>query len=303
MKPIDDRSDIRQKLIPATPAAVFAALSHPARVARWWGPAGFTNTIHEFDFTPGGQWLLTMHGPDGKDYPNESRFLRVQTNRVFEIEHLNGHHFVLTIELEFSGNATLVKWRQTFETVEHYERIASFVATANEQNLERLAAEVLREAGGGSGTVKLKRLQFTVDIASPAATVFNLMLDADAYRDWSSAFAQGSYYEGSWQQGQTIRFMSPSGDGMVSQIAEHRKDQFISIRHLGLIAQGVEDTDSPAARAWAPAYENYSFIPTTTGTRVVIDQDVTAEFEQYIVDAWPKALARLKALCEAALAI
>jgi hypothetical protein len=145
-----------------------------------------------------------------------------------------------------------------------------------------------------------KRLQFSIDIAAPTATVFCLMLDSDAYRDWSSAFAQGSYYEGSWQQGQQIRFMSPSGDGMVSVIAEHRKDQFISIRHLGLIAQGVEDTDSPAARAWAPAYENYSFIPTATGTRVVIDQDVTAEFEQYIVDAWPKALARLKALCEAA---
>ena len=144
MEPAETRSDTRQKLIATSPSEVFAALSDPARVARWWGPAGFTNTIHAFDFIPGGQWLLTMHGPDGKDYPNESRFLRVEANRVFEIEHLNGHHFVLTIELEPSGNATLVKWRQTFDTVAHYERIASFVATANEQNLERLAAEVLR---------------------------------------------------------------------------------------------------------------------------------------------------------------
>lgn len=144
MNPIDERSDIRQKIIPATPAAVFAVMSDPARVARWWGPAGFTNTIYEFDFTPGGRWLLTMHGPDGKDYPNESRFLRVEANRMFEIEHLNGHHFVLTLELEPSGNGTLVQWRQTFDTVDHYERIASFIATANEQNLERLAAEVLR---------------------------------------------------------------------------------------------------------------------------------------------------------------
>lgn len=147
MKPIDGRSDFRQKLIPATPAAVFAAMCNPDRVARWWGPDGFTNTIHEFDFTPGGRWLLTMHGPDGKDYPNESRFLRVEANQLFEIEHLNGHHFVLTLELEPSGDATVVKWRQTFDTVEHYERIASFIATANEQNLERLAAEVLRSDG------------------------------------------------------------------------------------------------------------------------------------------------------------
>ncbi len=145
MEPAETRSDIRHTLIAVPSAAVFAAMCDPDRMARWWGPAGFTNTIHEFDFTPGGRWLLTMHGPDGKDYPNESRFLRVEADRVFEIEHLNGHHFVLTIELVPSGNATMVKWRQTFDTVEHYERIASFVATANEQNLQRLAAEVLRK--------------------------------------------------------------------------------------------------------------------------------------------------------------
>ena len=119
-------------------------MSDPARVARWWGPTGFTNTIHQFEFKPGGSWLLTMHGPDGKNYPNESRFTRIAADQVFEIEHLNGHHFLLTIELEPKDDGTEVKWLQTFDTVEHYERIAQFVALANEQNLERLAAEVQR---------------------------------------------------------------------------------------------------------------------------------------------------------------
>ncbi len=119
-------------------------MSDPDRIARWWGPAGFTNTIHDFEFRPGGAWLLTMHGPDGKSYPNESRFTRIVPDQLFEIEHLTGHHFILTIELEPHGAGTEVKWRQTFDTVEHYERIAEFVASANEQNLERLAAEVGR---------------------------------------------------------------------------------------------------------------------------------------------------------------
>ena len=70
MEPVEHRSDIREKRIAATPGQVYAALGDPARVARWWGPAGFTNTIHTFDFRPGGTWRLTMHGPDGKDYPN-----------------------------------------------------------------------------------------------------------------------------------------------------------------------------------------------------------------------------------------
>ena len=77
MESIETRSDTRQKIIPAQPSEVFAALRDPARVARWWGSAGFTNTIHTFEFVPGSRWLLTMHGPDGTDYPNESRFTRI----------------------------------------------------------------------------------------------------------------------------------------------------------------------------------------------------------------------------------
>jgi len=142
MEPVESRSDSRNKLLQAHAPEVFAAMSDPARLARWWGPAGFTNTIHQFDFEPGGRWILTMHGPDGKDYPNESRFLRLIPDRIFEIEHFSGHHFILTIELEEQGQNTLVNWRQTFDTVEHYERIAAFVGLANEQNLERLAIEV-----------------------------------------------------------------------------------------------------------------------------------------------------------------
>lgn len=144
MEPIDKRSDSRSTFIASTPQQVFAAMSDPARVARWWGPDGFTNTIQQFDFKPGGTWLLTMHGPDGKDYPNESRFTRIVPGELFEIEHFSGHHFILAIELSASRQGTQVHWRQTFDTVEHYERIAQFVAGANEQNLQRLAAEVLR---------------------------------------------------------------------------------------------------------------------------------------------------------------
>ena len=144
MEPLKNRSDSRSKLLSASPSEVFAAMSDPARVARCWGPAGFTNSIHQFDFCPCGKWLLTMHGPDGKDYPNESRFTRIEADNVFEIEHLSGHHFILTIELQPKASGTEVKWRQTFDTIEHYQRIAEFVASANEQNLERLAAEVQR---------------------------------------------------------------------------------------------------------------------------------------------------------------
>jgi uncharacterized protein YndB with AHSA1/START domain len=147
MESVESRSDTRSLLIDASPSQVFAAIRDPERIANWWGPDGFTNTVHVFEFVQGGKWTLTMHGPDGKDYPNESRLTHVVADKCFAVEHLSGHHFLLKLELEPRGQGTLVKWQQTFDTREHYERIASFVASANQQNLERLAVEVQRGKG------------------------------------------------------------------------------------------------------------------------------------------------------------
>jgi len=152
MQSVDDRSDVRSVFIAAPPAQVFAAMSDPLRIARWWGPEGFTNTIHRFEFQPGGTWSLTMHGPDGKDYPNESRFVRLVEGEVFEIEHVVGHHFFLTIELLQVVGGTQVHWRQTFDTLDHYQQIADFVAAANEQNLKRLTAGVLHFDASGTSS-------------------------------------------------------------------------------------------------------------------------------------------------------
>lgn len=143
----------------------------------------------------------------------------------------------------------------------------------------------------------LKQLQWSVDIAAPASKVYQVMVRPDSYQQWTSAFGDGLYFEGSWQKGQRIRFLTPSGDGVISEIAENRPNEFISIRHLGYFANGVEDTSSEAIRAWAPAYENYTFTATAQGTKLIVDQDMTDEFEN-MVEAWPKALGKLKALCE-----
>jgi hypothetical protein len=147
-KQIDDtggeRAQVTQRTIDAPSELVYSAFRNPEQLARWWGPDGFTNSFREFDLRVGGYWRFTMHGPDGRDYPNESRFLEVVPNERVVIEHFSGHHFILTITFSRVGNATVVGWHQLFDTVEHYRQIAEFVAQANEQNLNRLEAEVRR---------------------------------------------------------------------------------------------------------------------------------------------------------------
>jgi len=141
-EPEDERSHTTERLIEAPRSTVYAAFSDPARLARWWGPNGFSSTFEQFDLRRGGRWKLTMHGPDGTDYPNESVFVDVVPDERVVIEHLSTHHFVLTITFTATGGSTLVGWRQVFDSIEHYERIADFVSRANEENLDRLEAEV-----------------------------------------------------------------------------------------------------------------------------------------------------------------
>ncbi|MGZ5374784.1 MAG: SRPBCC family protein [Aeromicrobium sp.] len=136
-----------------------------------------------------------------------------------------------------------------------------------------------------------------MDIAAPVSKVYKTLIGPESYPQWTSAFGDGLYFEGSWQEGQRIRFLTPSGHGVISEIAENRPDEFISIRHLGYIANGVEDTSSEAIRAWAPAYENFTFTATPQGTKLTVDQDMTDEFEG-MVETWPQALEKLKTLCE-----
>lgn len=125
-----------------------------------------------------------------------------------------------------------------------------------------------------------------------------MLIGPESYRRWTAAFGDGLFFEGSWEKGQRIRFLTPDGHGVISEIAENRPNEFISIRHIGHIDDdGVEDTSSEAIRAWAPAYENYTFAVTPQGTELTVEQDITDDFEG-MPEAWPKALAGLKSLCE-----
>lgn len=128
--------------LPASPSSVFDAIQTPERLARWWGPEGFSNTFHTFEFHPGGAWLFTMHGPDGTDYPNQSQFLEILPNALVRIKHVNLPHFELSIALEATNTGTLLTWVGTFEDQSFAENARTFLERANEQNLDRLTTEV-----------------------------------------------------------------------------------------------------------------------------------------------------------------
>lgn len=125
-----------------SPEAVFTAIQDPSRLARWWGPDGFTNSFELFEFMPGGRWQFVMHGPNGTNYPNQSEFAEIVPNSLVRIRHLSQPHFVLSVSLSPIGGGTMVSWEQDFVDPTVAENIRHIVEPANEQNLDRLGHEL-----------------------------------------------------------------------------------------------------------------------------------------------------------------
>lgn len=149
----------------------------------------------------------------------------------------------------------------------------------------------------------MEKLRRTIFINAPRKRVWDVMLSDDTYRQWTSAFSPGSYYKGDWSKGSKIVFLGPNPDGsgeggMVSRIRENKPHEFISVEHLGIVHNGVEDTESAEAKRWAPAYENYTFAEKNGGTELTIDMDIDEKEKQNFEKMWTDALSRLKKLAE-----
>lgn len=151
----------------------------------------------------------------------------------------------------------------------------------------------------------MQKLQFKVNINAPAVNVYDCMLgiqNKSTYEQWTSLFNPTSTYEGSWNKGSKILFVGvdEKGEkgGIVSKIADNIPNQFVSIQHYGLVKGDQEITEGPEVEKWANGFENYSFEENNGITTVTVELDTTEDFIGYMNEKYPKALSRLKELCE-----
>jgi uncharacterized protein YndB with AHSA1/START domain len=146
--PAADREIVSTRFFEAPRELLFEAFSNPDHLARWWGPEGFTNTIHTFDLRPGGIWLLTMRGPDGTAYENESVFTEVSIPERVVFQHLEPvHGFQMTMTFAEENGGTRLTWRMLFDDPEEYARVKPLVTAANEQNFDRLHTHLINIMG------------------------------------------------------------------------------------------------------------------------------------------------------------
>ena len=155
----------------------------------------------------------------------------------------------------------------------------------------------------------MESMHFSIRVHAPAAVVWATMFDDSTYRQWTSVFNPDSYFEGTWQPGTEIRFLGSKPDGgmrgltgIFGVITDHRPYEFVSIEYQGQIVNDVDDVSSREARQLIGARESYSLSQDAGVTTVEIDVDTADTYSELFGELWPKSLAKLKELAEAAAA-
>lgn len=151
----------------------------------------------------------------------------------------------------------------------------------------------------------MEKIQFKVSINAPAGKVYDTMLGMShksTYEQWTALFNPTSTYDGNWNKGSKMLFLGTDEKGekggMVSEISDHIPNRFVSIRHYGLLKAGVEITEGPDVEKWANGFENYTFEENNGITTVTVDLDTAEDFLDYMNQTYPKALDKLKEICE-----
>lgn len=269
---------------------VWTAYSSPRHIVKWncaspdWHTPSAKNELE-----PGGSFSYRMEAKDGSmGFDFEGVFQKVEPNE--SICYVMGDGREVTVEFDDLNEKTRV--------------IVTF--DAEEMNSEELQREgwqaILDNFKKHVQGFQHDSMHFEIEIEAPVSKVFDLMLADKTYRDWTSAFSPGSYYKGDWKKGSKILFLAPGHDGkeggMVSRIAENVKNKYVSIEHLGLYSDGQEITSGPDAESFAGVTENYSFLNKQGKTLVKVDMESGGEYKEMFEQMWPKALHRLKEICE-----
>jgi uncharacterized protein YndB with AHSA1/START domain len=147
-----DREIVITRVFDAPRELIWKAWTDPKQIVQWWGPRGFTTTIDEMDVRPGGAWRLTMHGPDGTDYPNQNVFIEVVKPEriVYSLtggkQGDRGTQAEVTWTFEPQGNKTQLTLRMLFPSAEAREQVIKTYGAieGGNQTLDRLGEHLAR---------------------------------------------------------------------------------------------------------------------------------------------------------------
>lgn len=282
---------IVEATIQAPVETVWKLWTDPRHIIHWNNASDDWHTTRaENDLRADGRFISRMESKDGKSgFDFSGKHTRVELNKLIESTLDDGRN----LQVLFFPRGDVTAITEAFE--------------AEQENSVELQKEgwqaILNNFKKYAESPDRKEIvHFEILIDADVKKVFNDMLEAKKYSEWTSLFNPTSRFVGDWNKGSKILFLGTDQDGtvggMVSRIRENVPGGFISIEHIGVIENGKEITSGPKIEKWAGCLENYSFVDKNGRTLVEIDADVPKEWIPYFNTTWPKALTRLKEICE-----
>lgn len=266
--------------------------THPGHITRWNQASDDWHSPHaENDLRPGGKFSIRMEAKDGSaGFDFEGVYDQVEAHKLIAYTMTDDRRVVVN----FTSNGDSTHITCEFEA-----------ESENPLDLQQMGWQAILNSfkNYSEGFGKLVKLHYQTQINASPEKVYTTMLGKDTYPVWTEIFNPTSRFEGDWSTGSRMHFFGTDeqGDvgGMVSNIQENRPGQYVSIEHIGIWHKGQEVTTGPDVEAWAGSHENYTFTPEGDGTLLDIHIDIAPGYTEYFDIHWPKALSKLKEICEA----
>ena len=184
MKPKNNSNELKlTRIFDAPVDLVWDAWTDPNKVARWWGPRGFSITTKSKELRAGGKWIYTMHGPDGVDYPNIATYLVVEPLKRLEYDHgaNENQKALFRVNVLFSENnsKTTMKMTMTFESPQRAKEMSKFIKDAGGNSTWDRLGEYLDEECNHKNVFLLNRV-FEASIDA----VFDMFTNPDHIEKW-----------------------------------------------------------------------------------------------------------------------
>jgi len=155
---------------------------------------------------------------------------------------------------------------------------------------------------GGPVSNMLVRQRYEVSIQAAPAVVYKAITDSAHFSDWTTAFSPKSYFEGTWAQGSQMKFLAAGPDGalngLLSKVKENIPNQQITLQHFGFTQNGQEVTEGPLVASIAGSIEAYTIVAQGETSVLKVVSDVDKNYSEFMIEVWPKALDRLREICE-----
>jgi uncharacterized protein YndB with AHSA1/START domain len=201
--------------------AVWEAWVDPKQVAQWWGPRGFTLTSKSKDVRTGGSWVYTMHGPDGVDYPNHTKFLEVDKYSRLVYDHGGNDNqpamFRVTVLFsEVGKNKTKMEMTMGFANDEIFEQSKKIIKQARgNATWDRLAEFLAKETEGKEHFVTTHSFETSLE------NLFEMWTNPKHFMQWlGPTGSKMEFIEANIKPGGTsfYKMSTPQGPAMYGKI-------------------------------------------------------------------------------------